>query len=227
MKYLFLVCMLFWHAPKVGAQPLPHRLEKGLKFLPVQVQKLQTILDTTGALSLENWRRGDGKIVFPKTGLARLNYNYTSSAVWAYFTINRPLDNHDNFILQVGLSLLDSVSIYILDAHYRLVQQVKTGSFDYFLRSQAFSTDHVMSLPNRPGVHHIFVRALSQQPLTLTLDIYQADYFQKFNTSRMMLLAAYLGIVLVMAAYNMFIFLATRLLSFLFYVFSSSSLAYI
>ncbi|GAB4408559.1 MAG: 7TM diverse intracellular signaling domain-containing protein [Microscillaceae bacterium] len=211
--------MLFWHLPTVGAQPLPHRLEKGLKQLAIQEHKLQTMVDTTRALTLESWRRSDRKIVFPKATPTRLSYNYTSSAVWAYFAINRPLDSQDSFVLQVGLSLLDSVSIYVLDAHYRLVQQVKTGSFDHFLRNQTFSTDHVMPLPNRPGAHHIFVRVVSQQPLTLTLDIYQVDYFQKFNTGRMMLLAAYLGIVLVMAAYNLFIFLATRLLSFLFYVF--------
>lgn len=149
--------------------------------------------------------------VNPNLGLSRHN-------IWVRFEIEN-LGQWSDYLLNVAYPLLDEIELYEVDTLGHLNSVAHFGSFKKFSDRQYKHPNYIFDMPIRPAeskTYYLRVRSAEQIILPLTLGMRDDVWGQIRKTD--ILLGLYLGVVLIMALYNFFLFLSVRDYSYLYYV---------
>lgn len=149
------------------------------------------------------------------------NYKYT---YWARFQI-RDNSIHNRWILEWLDFKTDSITVYIPDGvgDYNVY---KAGDVLPFSSRKYQHKNFVFNMSTVPGqVQTCYIKAQSNHPYAFFPVIRSYEYFTFYATTEYYLLALFYGIVGAMAVYNLFLFIAIRDFSYLFYVLYVVSMA--
>jgi diguanylate cyclase len=177
---------------------------------------IQYVEDPTGKLQFEDILKPDA--AWKQNERHTFNHGYNDSTWWLKVSIKNPSDIESDQLFEVGYAVLDYVDIYVTE-NGRLLQTFNMGD----------------KLPHyrRPIDHRFFVIPITWQPQQ-TLDIYvmirsgssiQApmtlwnyERFYSADTASTILQGIYYGGMLVIAVYNLLIYVVLRSRNYLYYV---------
>lgn len=147
-----------------------------------------------------------------------LSFGYTNSAAWLRIDIQKSSDDSRPWLLSFDYPLLDKIEIY---------QQANDGSWSMLLmgdklpfgerpiQHRSFVT--TLQLKNA-GINTIFVRITSSSSLVIRPGLQTAHYFFNQRNQLQLLFGIIYGFMIMMALYNIFIFVAVKDLTYLVYV---------
>ncbi len=149
---------------------------------------------------------------------ANPNLGISKFSVWVAFSIQN-LSNRSHYLLDVAYPLLDDVELYDVDDTGHLRSLAHLGSFKAFKHRTYQSTNYIFDLHLKsPETKQYFLRVKSSEQIILPIAVGKPDIVWERLWKENILLGLFLGVVLIMAIYNFFLFLSVRDSAYLYYV---------
>jgi len=185
----------------------PQRLEIGTR--------MGVLVDGSRALTLQQARtQGDGWQTITRQSP---NFGFTQDGYWFRFQLlNRSGKVLPRF-LELPIPFLDDVRLYhfVGDA---LQTQYSLGDEQPFAQRAVRHRNFVMPLQLAPGNNEIYLRLVSSGTIEAPLRIWDPVFFHAASNDENLVQGAVIGILLIMVVYNLFVFVSTRDINYLFYV---------
>jgi len=146
------------------------------------------------------------------------NFDLSDASYWIHFRVSNQTNN-TNTLLQIGYPLLDSAVLYRLAPDGGLEKLRKEGMSLPFTARKYPYVNMLFRLPVAPGATEDFylkVRSTEQVIVPLSL-LPQTALVREYNL-RNLFSGGYMGAMLVMILYNIFIFLSTKERSYIYFV---------
>ena len=145
------------------------------------------------------------------------NLGLTESAFWLkYKIINQ--SSSSRLILKINQPLLDEVVFYSIKGNTK-IKELKNGEFESFYERKydypAYSYDLDLDIGDT-GTY--VLKIMSKEPIMLDISLSPEDVVWDEEMENEIFLGIYIGIIIVMALYNLFIFLTVLDVSYLIYV---------
>ncbi len=186
---------------------------------------LDVLRDDSGHLTLAQVSAPENKGRWKKSRREVPNFGFSSATYWFRFRVRSSASRAHTWLLEVGYPMLDRVDVY---------QSLPGGGWDHevggdHLPFSARSIPHrnfVFRVPLDPGeTRTVLLRVATQSSVQVPLTLWSRDGFLHKDHKEQAALWTYYGLVLVMALYNLFIFLSVRDRSYIYYVGEASSFA--
>ncbi|WP_227545995.1 response regulator [Marinobacter fonticola] len=174
--------------------------------------------DPTGDLSLENVRAKDLEEAFRKHDGGVLNFGYTESAYWARFDLEYAGTAPVERFLELSLPLVDQVSVHV----YRdgvLSDERELGYTPNWDERELLVPNPVFKLTLHPAeAVRVYLRVETANTFRLPLMLWSPDaYIEKVAVDET-IQGIFLGSILAILAYNLFVAIAVRERSHIHYV---------
>jgi diguanylate cyclase (GGDEF)-like protein len=145
------------------------------------------------------------------------NFGFTDRAYWFRFAIHNPTDKPQQRLLELPRPFLDDVRLFHLvdgqvQARYAL------GDEQPFAQRVVQHQNFVMPLTLVPGPQEIYLRLASSGTIETPLRLWEPATFYEASAREHLLAGAVLGMLVVMIVYNLFVFLSTRDVNYLYYI---------
>ncbi len=145
-----------------------------------------------------------------------VNFGFTGSVYWFRFSVDNRGDGPMNHFLELTYPMLNFIEFYRVaeDGH----RVSKTGTRYPFSQREIEDKNFIFHLKDVPGSHTYYIRIETESSMNFTpLLMSQGAYIHRTQT-QVPIMWAYLGLMLSMLIYNLFIFFATRERGYLYYV---------
>lgn len=211
-RILFLLAFLFAAIFRINAQVADVYADKGMQLLSAETQYF---VDSTAALTIEDVAQPAILAKFkPVTG-RYVAFPITSSVVWAHFKI--VVHANETFYLRNDLPLINDCRLYKRNGAawevYRSgldipaeTRDVRAATIAFRLRQQQGDTAEY------------FLRLASYYPMGIAPEAGPSETFRVLQLNDTIFAGIFFGIMLVMALYNLFLFLTNRDRVYIFYV---------
>jgi len=177
--------------------------------------KIYYIEDSNRKLNFAEIKSSEYSDKFELSEVENPNFGYTLSAYWIRFHLKNTSQKPLEIILECGYPLINDIELYISDNEIR-----KAGIKFPFEKREIHYRNNIFKLQLQPdSVHTFYMRFKTESSMQFPLTIYTSEtFFEKINTEQL-LWGFYFGIVLIMAIYNLFLFLSLKNLNYLYFVF--------
>ena len=197
----------------------PVILEKGKGKYPLGPH-LEILEDPGGKLSYQDVLGPGTRGRWYKNQSETPNFGISDSAYWLRIKIKNRHKENKNMLLVLAWPLHDYIDVYI-DNGKGDVREIKTGDLRPFRLREKKHRHFLFEVQAPPmqvvGIHlRIKAHGRIHDPIPLTL--WESDEFHAEDPIVHYFLGALLGILAVMAIYNLFIFFSLRDISYLYYV---------
>ncbi|MFZ5573012.1 MAG: sensor domain-containing diguanylate cyclase [Thermodesulfobacteriota bacterium] len=146
------------------------------------------------------------------------NLGFTRSVHWLRFSIFNRSSNRIPLFLEIAYPLLDEVTLYCLIPGMETTARTMGQRFPFPQRHMKHR-NFVFPLQALPFRHQTYyLQVASQDSVTLPMTIYSINGFLRKEQRSQYVLGLFYGIMIVMIAYNLFIYLSVRDRSYLYYV---------
>ena len=141
--------------------------------------------------------------VNPTESNKNLNFGVTSSVYW--FKITTQNQSLQPLFLEIGEPVLDSITIFIL-RNKQLVKTKYAGIYVPWEKRDVQTNCHLINLAlSEHQTQTYYIRVHNSLPLLLPTRIGSAQAFLEDNHSKDLLQGMYLGVMLIMAFYNIIV----------------------
>ncbi|MBT6179503.1 MAG: sensor histidine kinase [Deltaproteobacteria bacterium] len=149
----------------------------------------------------------------------------TDDVVWVALPIKLISSKSGKFYLELGYSQLDSVTLYQLTEN-SLEHLHSTGDTYFFNQRPIIHRHFIFPIDLADSqTNTFFLRIETTGSMQFPINLWTQRAFWDHDQGRLFLQAIYLGIILVMVIYNLFLFVSTRERVYLYYILSISSIA--
>ena len=181
-------------------------------------ERLDVWLDAGGTTSFEELRQGEAALDFEPSGSTIPNLGFTEAVYWFRVQFVNERDAPQETVLELAYPLLDEVTFYIQRAGGQF-EVVATGDAHPFDTRAVAHRRFLAQLSFAPGDSRwLYMRVQTRGSLQMPLNLWTEDAFFAMDTRVQLWLGIYFGLMLVMAIYNLFVFLAVRDIDYLYYV---------
>ncbi|RZU47649.1 signal transduction histidine kinase [Fluviicoccus keumensis] len=147
------------------------------------------------------------------------HFGYSNSAFWVQARLHNGAASVTPRLLEIAYPLLDDITVLLVDAEGRAVQQYHSGDAEPFSHRVVKHRLFLFPLTLQPGQdYRLLVRVESTSGLQIPLTLWEPHAFLDHDTNRQAALGFFYGALLVMVFYNLFIWLSIREKSYLYYV---------
>lgn len=144
-------------------------------------------------------------------------FGFTSSVYWIRWTVlNQSVDNIEWF-LEISYPLLDEIKLYV-PAGEKDFSVVPAGDLALFADRPFIHQNFVFPLSEPPGSRTYYLRVETESSMNIPMVLWTRDSLFSAMSKEQIIQGMYYGIMLIMLVYNLFVFLSTRDVNFLFYV---------
>ncbi|MBR9805235.1 diguanylate cyclase, partial [bacterium] len=169
----------------------------------------QLVIDDITALDASVWQ-----VVEQDT----VSFGYSQSAYWLSFKVSNTSAELFQGVVAVAAPLLDEVSLYNVSAgqvaaEYHVGNELPFAQRPYPHRHFIFP----VTLPAQ-SEKQLYLRVRSKSSLQITITLAAETQYFLNDQNEFMIKSMYYGMMLIMALYNFFLFLATREKAYLYYV---------
>ena len=137
------------------------------------------------------------------------NFGLTDSAYWARFTLHNPLDRNVSFDLVAVYPLMDDIMLFIPTGRGGFIVK-ESGDIFPFNRREFDHSGFVFPLKQPPGTATYYMRFKSVNNMALDIKLYSRQELYRVDMLTVGINGVYYGMLLIMLAYNLFIFLSVR-----------------
>ncbi len=154
---------------------------------------------------------------FKKLDKETLNIGFTKSAYWVRFKIRNNLNQNIKLILEQSYVLLNLIDFYKISGsemiHKQSGQTIPISKWDYNYRKPSF---FLSERPHEKGIY--YMRFETGSIMIISLNLYTEKDFYYNIDHQQFLLGIFYGILLIMIVYNLFIYLTTLDINYLYYI---------
>ena len=183
----------------------------------IPVKEISLIVDDTAQLELNDIRDASFDSVWERRA-GTLNLGYTKSHAWLKLPIRVDYSGQDSWLLELAYANLDQVNVWVFSGE-RLLSVYETGDGLPFVTRPVEHRNYLFPLPTK-GVEEltVYLHIASTTSLQVPLMLWRSSEFYRSDQRVQLIQGMFFGIMLVMAIYNFFIFLAIRERAYLLYV---------
>ncbi|RAS24546.1 MULTISPECIES: sensor histidine kinase [unclassified Pseudomonas] len=151
-----------------------------------------------------------------------LNAGYSNSVFWLKVDLHYVASANAlprQWLLELAYPPMDHIELYLpgSDGEFRLAQ--RTGDALPYDSRQIRQNNYLFELPLQPGQSTTaYLRLHSQGSVQAPLALWSAEAYMEDQPTRLYVLGMIYGVLLVMAVYNLFIYLSVRDVSYLYYI---------
>jgi methyl-accepting chemotaxis protein len=173
------------------------------------------IEDKNNALTINDVVRGAGEWK-PVQG-SSVNFGFVNYTYWFRFTIRNERKDKNNLYFEINYAMLDYIEFYLPEKKGEF-RTVKTGRMYPYKQREVFDRNFLFTLSEGPGPYTYYVKITTTSSLNFTPSILTYNgYINKLGIDYP-IWWMYFGLMLVMAVYNLFVFISIRDRSYLYYV---------
>ena len=195
-----------------GAARAQVRLDDASASARVTSPAITVLEDAEGALDIGDVRARDAEFApFPRPVP---NFGFTRSAIWARIEIEDARAVPGPLVMAIEYAPLDHAVLYDSEHDAPIGEVGDVAPFDQRDVRYRFPA---FRLPARSGPQVYYLRASGQSSLQLPLRVHTAEGFESHLVSDMAAQGLYVGIVLAMIAYNLFLYAGVRARGYLLY----------
>ncbi|NQZ05597.1 MAG: response regulator [Algicola sp.] len=156
-----------------------------------------------------------------------INFSFSPSTYWLRVKLTSGLATDQTLFLEMAYASTDYIDYYLF-SQGKLIKEVNTGDRTPFERRPYAYRNVLLDLPITPGeTQHVYLKLRAHDGFhgSTPILLWQQASFALANGERQLGIGLYLGIMVVMAIYNLFIYLSVRDRTYLLYVLFITSLA--
>ncbi|MES2681428.1 MAG: 7TM diverse intracellular signaling domain-containing protein [Bacteroidota bacterium] len=158
-------------------------------------------------------QRTDFKLISKKVH----NFGITSSSIWLRLTISNKSDV-GNLILQVNQPIIDEVEFFSFNAALKRFTSIKMGEFQVFQARNYLTPQYLFDLKlPRDSTRTYYLKVRCKENMQIPISIGTRISVLNYTVVSNLASGIYIGIMLVMVLYNLFIFGTVRDKSYLLY----------
>jgi signal transduction histidine kinase len=221
---LLLGCVLLLMSPQATAAQVPFVVGEHLAGEELGTH-LAVLRDESAKLTIDQIETAALQRRFSPVGEPAPSYGLTSDAVWLRLSVSNPSERSLPWLLELRHPHLDWVELYAAtdDGGYRVA---RTGDQHVFSARDLEHRNFVFKLEEAPRSRRTyFMRVQTSGSLTLPIVAFSYDAFIAQQSRELPLIWMFYGLMVVMAAYNLFIYFAVRRAEYLYYVLYNITLA--
>ena len=143
-----------------------------------------------------------------------LNFGLTENTHWIEVEISNTV-NLNGLFLQIPFPLIDDV-LLIGENNGKTTEIAHQGQQFKFSDREIKTKGFVFKIPNE--YHHLYLKVSSKKPLSFPILLVDKEELSVFDTYFILFSGIFLGIIFVMAFYNLFIYFSVRDSSYIYYV---------
>ncbi len=178
--------------------------------------------DREGTLSINNILSPEVSEKFKQSTVENLNFGFSDSVYWVRFSVKNRGHKTTNWLLEIGYPHHDQIELYLPDEKNGYVVK-KAGDRIPFREREILHRNFVFIFPAGEIPQTIYLKLKSEGSMQIPLTMWTPVVFsEKVNTEQFGF-GLYYGIILVMIAYNLFLFMGIRDKIYLYYILFSSS----
>ena len=177
---------------------------------------LDILEDRDGLWTIENVTSPEMSSHFVSNKIDVPNFGFTKSVYWVRFKIENPHWDENKLLLEFGYPLIDSIRLFMYSGN-KLIATKESGDRLPFSHRDVVHQNIIFKLP--PANQAVlYMRLETGSSMRLPLSLWRADDFYADDIRAEFVSGIYYGLMLAMAAYNLFIFFSIRQRSYLYYV---------
>lgn len=182
-------------------------ISKGTAYLedPVRIHSVKDVLAKLDKL--------------PRVDSNMINFGFVDSTYWFSILLENDQSTVQNFLLEIGYPLLDNIQLYLVDpATTQVREHFKTG--DHFPFEQRL-VDHAnfvfpLTLASQEQVR-VVIHVQTASAMQVPLSLWEPLAYNSSIQSKSLFFGCVMGIIAIMALYNLFLFLSVRDSSYLYF----------
>ena len=188
---------------------------------------LQVLEDPTGKLNLKDVTSQRYDNLFVSSQEEVLNYGFSESAYWVRFSMKSETVKRSPWVLELGFANAHYVDFFQFRKNGDLVKTTETGTMrsretrEHFYHHLIF----FIQLPDT-NVNEIYMRFKSDAAMTIPLRIKSMTQFMESSRTVNSLIGILIGILLIMAGYNLFLYFSLKERGYLYFSLFIASLLY-
>jgi len=177
-------------------------------------KSIQIFEDKSGNLSLNNILAQDFNGIFVDSKRYINNFGYTDSTIWVRFNISKSRDliTRTPWVILNKYANIHFANLYQVDENKEVIRIKKSGTM-----LPLESRDHLYNklvffvyIPPADKINTIYLKFKSKSSLTLSLSIMSMSEFMRLSSWKTMTTGIFVGILLIMAGYNLFLFFSLK-----------------
>jgi two-component system NtrC family sensor kinase len=185
-------------------------------------RQLEVLVDSASNLNTENIVT-KGKFSFSGADVPIFFLN--KNTLWGRFTVTN-LDKDQNIFFSINYFNISKITLYRLNHSNTLDSFALAGNAKNYNAGAYNYLDYNFNLPLKKGeTGTYYFKINSKHPVELPVSIRNAEDIISMHSSQSIIIAGYIGIILSIFLYNLFLFFATKDKSYLVYVFYLFALA--
>ena len=204
--------------PDTGLSPLvPLTIATG-RYYARAGKHLSYLIDPDGRLEFGQVMDRRARLPFRRNRSEYASFGFMEGAVWLELRVRANATSKRRYLLELQNSLLRHVDFYLLKDG-RIAQQFRGGLHAPPSLRPIEHRYYIYPLDLEPGeVGTVYFRVSSTETLNVPIFLWDEVEFYRKDTPRNFAYGLFFGLILVMAVYNLFIFLSVRDRSYLYYV---------
>lgn len=215
MKRFFLCWILWMSVNFVFAQHVPLVLTDSLKDFGISRAYLGVLEDPGGNLTLKEIKEGDR--VFKSVPVEFLKNRHTTSAYWLTFTLCNQAPSDKTWLIEFFDHNINEIQFYSPNSAGTFTKSVSGNAHAFSERFLLHKNlDFNVDVPSGQCKQY-YVRAYSENKNVIVPVVRALPVFVSYALAEYCLLGVFYGILLLMAVYNMFLFVAIEKRYYLFY----------
>ena len=175
--------------------------------------------DSTGKLTIDEILDGNQDLIFKPFGEAPILFDFTDATYWLKINLINTSAQSQSGVLEIGYPLLDDVKVYTIDSSglKNVLQLGENADFsDRPVRHRNFIVPLQLA---SMGKIQLIIKVQTGSPIYVPLKMWTWTSFVESESTTVTIQGIYLGVVFVMALYNLFVFFSLRIKTYLYYVF--------
>ena len=180
-------------------------------------REIEVFEDKTASLPFEVVHlRSDIDARFTQSIQPNPNFGVTASVVWARFTLQNK--SSQKLYLEISEPVIDSIDIYRIDANNKITHK-KSGVYVPVSKRDFHTNFYLFDLNlNSEQTCTYYIRFQNSLPMLFPMRVAPLKVYFEDNHSKDLMQGVYLGIMLVMAIFNFFIYFTVRSKEYIYYV---------
>ncbi len=177
--------------------------------------RMGLLVDASQSLTLEQVM--DAQTRWTTINRSAPNFGFTPDAHWFRFQLDNTSGAVMNRLIELPVAFLDDVRLYHLVAG-KIITTYALGDAQPFSMRPVRHPHFVMPVALSPGNNQIYVRVASAGTVEATLRVWEPLAFHATSQDNMLLQGAFTGVLLIMVAYNLFLFFTIRDFSYIYFI---------
>lgn len=166
--------------------------------------------DKDGTLALADLLQDDARFAWHISEQPNLNFGYTETVYWARFEVDSPTTPQpQDIFLEIGYPLLDDIRVYLLQEG-QLLREFQLGASQPFAERLVRHANFLIPLEVSPQKLQILLRVKSQSSMQIPLLLWEKNAFVEHTYAEATAFGFFYGTVLIIAVYNLLVFVSVR-----------------